>query len=197
MSFKEQEIANLLEKESHLPDLFARFLSPIAPDSTVYSLGVGPGGELPYVRALAPSGRVIAFDNTDDPRIQVMLTHLVSVSRAEFYPIDLSTMSTEALAEQFGSPRLVICRHPELYDHPFWINHLTGWGTYVTENSGQLLVTTYDKLEQLDMLRSLLGKKIVPRQFDVYTNGYVYAHSSFPRNFQSDNFVFVVGGNQD
>ena len=54
MFSKEQEIENLLEKESHLPDLFARFLAPIAPDSTVFCLGSGPGGELPFVRTLAP-----------------------------------------------------------------------------------------------------------------------------------------------
>lgn len=194
MSSKEQEIENLLEKESHLPDLFTRFLAPIAPDSTVFCLGTGPGGELPFVRALAPSGRVIAFDNTDDPRIQSLSARLVSTSRAKFYPIDLSPMSARELAGQFGSPHLVICRHPELYDHPFWISHLTGWGTYVTENGGQLLVTTYDKLEQLDILRSMLGKGIVPGQIDQYTNGYIYTHSSFPRSFQSDNYVFVVGG---
>lgn len=193
MPSKEQEGESLLSKESHLPDLFARFLLPIGPDCTVFCLGTGLGGELPCVRTLAPSGRVIAFDNTDDPRIQAMSARLVSESRAEFYPIDLSIKSIEELVGQFGSPHLVICRHPNLYEHPFWINHLTDWGTYVKENGGQLLVTMYDKLEQLDIVRSLLKKKIVPSQFDMYTNGYIYTLSLSPRSFRSDNYVFVVG----
>lgn len=127
----QQEVALLLEKESHLPDLFVRFLAPIAPDSTIFCLGSGLGSELPSTRALAPSGRIIAFDNTDDPRIQEMSACLVSESRAEFFPIDLATKNARELVGQFGSPHVVICRHPNIYEHPFWINHLTDWSRYV------------------------------------------------------------------
>ena len=194
MFSKEQEIENLLEKESHLPDLFARFLAPIAPDSTVFCRGSGPGGKLPFVRTLAPSGRVIAFDNTLDQKTQAHSVLLAAVARTQWYPLDLSVTSAEGLREQFGSPHLVICRHPDVHEHPFWINHLTDWSKYVKENEGQLLVTTYDKLEQLDILKSLLEKKIVPSRIDRYTKGYTYRPSWSLKSFQSDNFVFVVEG---
>ena len=197
MFSKEQKIANLLEQESHLPDLFTRFLAPVAPDSTVFCLGSGPGGELPFVRALASSGRVIAFDNTHDQRIQANSVLLEAVARAEYYFLDLSLMNAEDLVVKFGSPQLIICRHPDVDEHPFWINHITNWSRYVKENGGQLLVTTYDKLEQLAILQSLLDKKIVPSRIDVYTKGYTYRPSWSLRSFQSDNYVFVVEGSQD
>lgn len=183
----------LLEKESHLPDLFARFLAPIAPDSTVFCLGSGLGGELPFARSLVPSGRVIAFDNTHDQKIQANSVLLEAIARAEFYPRDLSAMSAKGLGEQFESPHLVICRHPDVDKHPFWIDRLTDWSRYVKENGGQLLVTAYDKLEQLAILGSLLDKEIVPSRIDIYTKGYTYKPSWSLRSFQSDNYVFVVG----
>lgn len=148
---------------------------PAQPASVIAALAIGDGMELLHLRPfVGPQALIHGFDIVP-PEELPHGADIIAYTSSLSHQADIQSVG-EVQSVLKVVPDIIICRHPRLFEsvsrdsneimwNEWWINALTEYAKWIS-GRGQMMITTFFKLEALKFIEGMTNQGIIPKYYE-------------------------------